>query len=137
MCQATVYLDGKEIMKDVTLVELAPEGIRVKSFFEQPVVVEAIIKQIDLLKHRVILESSRKTEETDEHNRETANTDTALDGNNEEHAGEFRQWAEQEATAASADLLAAAEAMSQVNWALAAALEKLGGAASHSHPHSH
>lgn len=80
MCQATVYLDGKEIMKDVTLVELAPEGIRVKSFFEQPVVVDAIIKQIDLLKHRVILESSRKTEETDEHNRETANTDTALDG---------------------------------------------------------
>jgi len=56
---------------------------------------------------------------------------------NEEHAGEFRQWAEQEATAASADLLSAAEAMSQVNRALAAALEKLGRAASHSHPHSH
>lgn len=53
----------------------------------------------------------------------------------EEHAGEFRQWAEQEATAASADLLAAAEAMNQVNRALSAALEKLGGAVHH--PHSH
>jgi len=80
MCQATVYLDGKEIMKDVTLVELTSEGIRVKSFFEQPVVVEAVIKQIDLLKHRVILESPLKPEETDEHNRETANIDTTLDG---------------------------------------------------------
>ena len=52
---------------------------------------------------------------------------------NEEHADEFRRWAEQDATAASADLLAAADAMKQVNQALAAALEKLGGAVSHSH----
>jgi hypothetical protein len=54
---------------------------------------------------------------------------------NEEHADEFRRWAGQEMTAASADLLAAAEAMKQVNRALAAALEKLGGAAPQ--PHSH
>jgi phytoene/squalene synthetase len=54
---------------------------------------------------------------------------------NEEHADEFRRWAERETTAASADLLAAAEAMKQVNRALAAALEKLGGTTSH--PHSH
>jgi len=53
---------------------------------------------------------------------------------NEVHANEFRRWAEQ-TSAASADLLAAAEAMNQVNRALAAALEKLGGAAPH--PHSH
>jgi ferredoxin-thioredoxin reductase catalytic subunit len=54
---------------------------------------------------------------------------------NEEHADEFRRWAEQDATVASADLRAAAEAMKQVNRALAAALEKLGGTTSQ--PHSH
>jgi predicted RNA-binding protein len=80
MCQATVYLDGKEIMQDVTLVEVLPEGVSVKAFFEQPLVVPAVILKIDLLKHRVILESSKQSEETDEHNRETANADPPLAG---------------------------------------------------------
>ena len=60
---------------------------------------------------------------------------------NEEHASEFRRWSEQASTA-SADLLAAAEAIKQVNQALvnqalAVALEKLGGPASEPHSHSH
>jgi len=46
---------------------------------------------------------------------------------NEEHANEFRRWAEL-ATEASQDILAAAESMMRVNQALAGALEKLGGA---------
>jgi hypothetical protein len=45
---------------------------------------------------------------------------------NEEHADEFRRWAEQ-AGGAAADIVVAAEAMIQVNGSLAKALEKLGG----------
>jgi len=59
MCQATVYLDGKEIMKDVLLVEPLPEGIRLVSFFDEPRVVPAKIQQIDLIKHRVILQTEQ------------------------------------------------------------------------------
>lgn len=66
MCQASVYLDGKEIMQDVTLVEPLPEGVRLRTFFEEPKVVPAVIIQIDLLKHRVILETPKKVEENNE-----------------------------------------------------------------------
>lgn len=66
MCQATIHLDGKEIMRDVTLVEPVPEGIRLKAFFEAPIVVPAVIRQIDLLKHCVILESIHTGEKTRE-----------------------------------------------------------------------
>jgi len=45
---------------------------------------------------------------------------------NEEHANEFRSYAEQ-AGNASADVLAAADAMAYVNESLKTALEKLGG----------
>lgn len=45
---------------------------------------------------------------------------------NEEHAHEFRQWAEQ-AGIAEADILLAVERMHHVNEPLAEALEKLGG----------
>ena len=67
MCQATVYLDGEEIMKDVLLVEPLPEGgIRLVTFFEAPRVVPAIIRKIDLMKHKVILESSPEPEVSNE-----------------------------------------------------------------------
>lgn len=48
---------------------------------------------------------------------------------NEEHAEEFRQWARRVGEAA-AELEEAAAQMTQVNHALSAALEKLGGALS-------
>jgi predicted RNA-binding protein len=57
MCQATVYLDNEEIMRDVLRVECLPEGVRLTTFFEPPRVVPAVIREIDLLKHRVMLES--------------------------------------------------------------------------------
>lgn len=57
MCQSTVYLDGQEIMRDVVRVEQTPEGVRLSTFFEPDRVVPATIREIDLLKHRVILES--------------------------------------------------------------------------------
>lgn len=60
---------------------------------------------------------------------------------NEEHAREFRQWAEK-AGMAEADILLAAERMRHVNEPLMNALEKLGGALPiehhhHSHDHAH
>jgi predicted RNA-binding protein len=56
MCQATVYLNDEVIMRDVMIVELIPEGIRLIALFEPVQVVPATIRQIDLIKHRVILE---------------------------------------------------------------------------------
>jgi predicted RNA-binding protein len=57
MCQATVILDGKEYMQDVLRVEPLPDGVRLTAFFELPRVVPAVIREIDLIKHRVVLES--------------------------------------------------------------------------------
>jgi predicted RNA-binding protein len=79
MCQATIFLDGKETMQDVTLVEVLPEGVRLTVFFESPLVVPAVIRQIDLLKHRVILETIQKGENNHERSGETANADPQLD----------------------------------------------------------
>jgi hypothetical protein len=49
---------------------------------------------------------------------------------NEEHADEFKRWAEGAGSAA-ADILTAANAMMQVNASLKTALEKLGGPLEH------
>jgi predicted RNA-binding protein len=56
MCQATVYLNDEVIMRDVMIVEPVPDGIRLIALFEPIQVVPAAIRQIDLIKHRVILE---------------------------------------------------------------------------------
>lgn len=53
---------------------------------------------------------------------------------NDEHANEFQQWAAN-ADEAALDLIAAANTMQQVNQALDAALEKLGGALPNPHFH--
>jgi hypothetical protein len=51
---------------------------------------------------------------------------------NQEHANEFRRWAEK-AENASEDILTAAKIMDNANRSLKAALEKLGGAMSTGH----
>jgi predicted RNA-binding protein len=79
MCQATVYLNGEEIMKDVLLVEPVPEGIRLATLFEPPRIVPAVIRKIDLIKHRVILESLEEVEGAHERTRETTGSDSPLD----------------------------------------------------------
>ena len=58
MCQAIVYLNGEKLMEDVTNIQLTSEGIRLSTFFEAPKTVRAMIREIDLLKHRVWLETS-------------------------------------------------------------------------------
>jgi predicted RNA-binding protein len=62
MCQATVYLNGQEIMQDVLKVELVPEGVRLSKLFEPPRVLGAAIVEIDLIKHRVMLETLAELE---------------------------------------------------------------------------
>lgn len=60
MCQATAYLDGHEVMRDVLRVEPTAEGVRLYAFFEEPRVIAAAIDEIDLIKHRIMLVSRDK-----------------------------------------------------------------------------
>jgi predicted RNA-binding protein len=77
MCQATVYLDDKEIMRDVLLVDLLPEGVRLITLFEPVQVIPATIHQIDLLKHKIYL-VSLKGEEIHERRPEAEGADSTL-----------------------------------------------------------
>ena len=60
MCQSNVYLssDGQEelILEDVWFIRPQGNGVLLESIFGEEVFVEATIKEIDLLSHRVILE---------------------------------------------------------------------------------
>ncbi len=69
MCQVAVYLDDEKIMDNVMLVESLPEGIRLVKMFEPPRVVPAVIRQIDLMKNKLILETVEKDEENHEGHR--------------------------------------------------------------------
>jgi predicted RNA-binding protein len=71
MCQATVYLNSEVIMRDVMIVEPIPEGVRLIALFEPVQVVPAAIRQIDLIKHRVILVSLQESDESRERSGET------------------------------------------------------------------
>jgi predicted RNA-binding protein len=72
MCQATVYLDDKVIMQDVMMVEPIPQGVRLTALFEPVQIVPAAIRQIDLMKHRIILESLDESIDNNERNGEFA-----------------------------------------------------------------
>jgi predicted RNA-binding protein len=60
MCQATVYLDGEKIMEDVLVVEPADDGIRLVKLFEPIHLVQASIRKIDLMKHKIFLETTEE-----------------------------------------------------------------------------
>jgi predicted RNA-binding protein len=62
MCQVAVYLDNEKIMESVMLVEPVPEGVRLIKLFEPPLVVPAVIRQIDLMKNQLFLESTAPAE---------------------------------------------------------------------------
>ena len=66
MCQITAYLDGEEIMKDVLMVEPVPGGVLLATFFEQPLLVPAVIRKLDLMKNKLFLESSAELPESEE-----------------------------------------------------------------------
>jgi predicted RNA-binding protein len=78
MCQATVYLDGQVIMEDVWMVEPVPEGVRLIALFEPVKVVPAAIRQIDLIKHKVILESHQEVQGSHQHRGEATHSDSEL-----------------------------------------------------------
>ncbi|OAG28739.1 CooT family nickel-binding protein [Thermodesulfatator autotrophicus] len=64
MCQAiALWLkDGqeKEIMRDIVEIEIKPDGLVLKSFFEEPKKVEGEIVAIDFLKHKVFIKPKGK-----------------------------------------------------------------------------
>jgi len=94
MCQAVVYLNDEEIMREVVRVEPLPEGVRLTTFFEPPSVVPAVIREIDLLKHRVVLEPFTG-EEADMNDLEKLQLLLPhWIEHNAEHAGELRSWAD-------------------------------------------
>jgi hypothetical protein len=66
-------------MQDMTVVEPIPQAVRLIAFPELPCIIPDVIWQIDLLKRRVILETSQKVESNDERTRETARANPALD----------------------------------------------------------
>lgn len=60
MCQAHVFVvrgdQEEEVMRDATLVEQTPQGVRLHTFFEEPRTIDGgVILTVDLLKHRVRL----------------------------------------------------------------------------------
>jgi len=57
MCQATAYLNGEEIIKNVLLVESVPDGMRLAILFEPQRIIPTVIRKIDLIEHHVILDS--------------------------------------------------------------------------------
>ena len=66
MCQVAVYLDEEKIMDSVMLVEPTPEGVRLIKLFEDPRIVPAVIRQIDLRKNKLFLEKIHEKKVEDE-----------------------------------------------------------------------
>ena len=60
MCQATVFLDGAKILEDVIQVRPTNDGVELTPLFEESQTVNAVIREIDLLKHTVHLVSMKK-----------------------------------------------------------------------------
>lgn len=62
MCQISVYLDDEKIMEDVMFVEMLTEGVQLVKLFEPPHMVPAVIRQIDLMENKLILETVEQKE---------------------------------------------------------------------------
>ena len=65
MCQVAVYLDEKKIMDSVMLVEPVPDGVRLIKLFEPPRVIPAVVRQVDLMKNKLFLESTIERSEAE------------------------------------------------------------------------
>ena len=94
MCQAVVYLNDEEIMREVVRVEPLPEGVRLTTFFEPPRIVPAVIREIDLLKHRVMLETFTGEEAAMNDLEKLQLLLPHWIEHNAEHADELRSWAD-------------------------------------------
>ena len=60
MCQARVVVrkgeSEEEVMRDVVALEVEPEGLVLRAFFEEPKRIKGQIKEIDFMKHVVVVE---------------------------------------------------------------------------------
>lgn len=56
MCQATIYLGEQKVAQEIIRLQPVGNGVQLETFFEEPWLVRGIIKEIDFLKHRVLLE---------------------------------------------------------------------------------
>lgn len=151
MCQASVYLDQERIMEDVIWLEPTQDGILVRTFFEEPQEIKGVLQGIDLLKHRVLLtRQPPKTVSEGEGMSEIKEIEKLRvllphwQEHNQEHASEFRTWAERARalgeTQLADHLAAAAQKIEGANHDLAHALEQAGGPSEtlfHHHDHTH
>ncbi len=55
MCQATVFLNDSPIMEEVVSINPTDKGLVLKSLFNETKTVDAKIREIDLLTHKVYL----------------------------------------------------------------------------------
>jgi len=56
MCQATIYLGEQKVAQEIIRLQPVGNRVQLETFFEEPRLVRGIIKEIDFLKHRVLLE---------------------------------------------------------------------------------
>ncbi len=61
------------------LVEPVPGGIRLLKLFEAERVIPATIRQLDLMRNRVFLDTVKQGEHQDERNRQTESANPTLD----------------------------------------------------------
>ena len=135
MCQAVVYLSDEEIMREVVRVEPLPEGVRLTTLFEPPCVVSAVIREIDLLKHRVMLEPFTGEEAAMNDLEKLQLLLPHWIEHNAEHADELRSWADSmqhsNKMVVAKRLSAAAASLQNAGDHLSKLLEEVGGVAGH------
>ena len=60
MCQSSVYaVNGEQeelLLEQVSAVEVDGEQVRLQTLFGEPLALRAWIKEIDLMKHRIVLQ---------------------------------------------------------------------------------
>jgi len=70
MCQSDVYTlqGGQErlLLEDVAFVEVKGDRLEMQTLFGEPVSLDARIVEIDLMKHRIVLESNDQTGSEDQ-----------------------------------------------------------------------
>jgi predicted RNA-binding protein len=135
MCQATVYLNDEEIMRDVIRVEPLPEAVRLTTFFEPPRIVPGVIREIDLLKHRVVLDPLTGEEGAMNDLEKLQLLLPHWIEHNAEHADELRSWADRVQHSGNVDvakrLSAAAASLQNAGDHLSNLLEEVTGVAGH------
>jgi predicted RNA-binding protein len=136
MCQAVIYLNDHEIMRDVIRVEPLPDGVRLTTFFEPPRIVPAVvIREIDLLKHRVMLEPFIGEETAMKDLEKLRVLLPHWIEHNAEHANELRSWADSMQHSGKVDvaerLFAAVASLQKASDQLSRLLEEASGVAGH------